>query len=79
MNSIVYMNSTISPQIRTVGSESLLKDFIKNDGSLVVGSDLDKFSSRWKIVEKHWAHARGIQISRKHANFQKATKQMKKK
>ncbi|KAK9226073.1 hypothetical protein WN943_011120 [Citrus x changshan-huyou] len=28
-------------------------DHFGNEGSLVVGSDLDKFSPRWRIVEKH--------------------------
>ncbi|KAK9177594.1 hypothetical protein WN944_029618 [Citrus x changshan-huyou] len=32
-------------------SGSLLKDYIGDDGSLVVGSDLDKFSPRWRFVE----------------------------
>ncbi|KAH9672463.1 hypothetical protein KPL70_017737 [Citrus sinensis] len=33
-------------------SGSLLKDHFGDEGSLVVGSDLDKFSLRWRIVEK---------------------------
>ncbi|KAH9714714.1 Integrase catalytic domain-containing protein [Citrus sinensis] len=33
-------------------SGSLLKDHFGDEGSLVVGSDLDKFSPRWRIVEK---------------------------
>ncbi|KAH9794681.1 hypothetical protein KPL71_004983 [Citrus sinensis] len=33
-------------------SGSLLKDYIGDDDSLVVGSDLDKFSPMWRIVEK---------------------------
>ena len=47
-----------------------------DDGLLVVGSYLDKFSPRWRIVEKScmW-HPNSI----RHAKFQRATKQLKKK
>ena len=57
-------------------SGSLLKDHLKDDVSLVVGSDLDKFLPRWRIVEKlcMW-HPN----SRRHAKLQRATKQLKKK
>jgi len=37
-----------------------LKDHFGDEGLLVVGSDLDKFSPRWRIVEKS---KNGMQIS----------------
>lgn len=43
---------------------SLMKDYFKDDGSLVVDSYLVKFSSRWRIVEKSIKMVTKFEIAR---------------
>lgn len=43
---------------------SLMKDYFRDDGSLVVDSYLVKFSSRWRIVEKSIKMVTKFEIAR---------------